>query len=142
MIACYLIPGKQEGKILICLDLLQSWVELGGARRGRAQLGFRSIFYQAQVLVGEQHMETCGNMQKTKLKDVCEALLMKVVTGKMSYNMHKNSTVGKFRKESHSRMRGWPGRVRVGLHRGDRHCIISLHTSCISRIHLGTEDSF
>lgn len=108
MIACYLIPGKQEGKILICLDLLQSWVELGGARRDSAQLGFRSIFYQAQVLVGEQHMETRGNVQKTKLKDVCEALLMKVVAGKMSYNMRKNSTVGKFKAQQDERM-AWAG---------------------------------
>lgn len=82
VIACYLIPRKEEGEILICLDLLQSWVELGGAGRGLAHLGFRSIFYQSQVLVGEDHMETCGNVQKTELEDVCEALLMKVVTGK------------------------------------------------------------
>lgn len=86
-LACYLIPGKEEGKILICLDLLQRWVELGGAGGGAGEggSGFRSVFYQALVLlVGEEHVETCGNVQKTELEDVCEALLMKVVTGKLS----------------------------------------------------------
>lgn len=34
--------------------------------------------------MGEEHVETCDNVQKTELEDVCEALLMKVVTGKLS----------------------------------------------------------
>ncbi|XP_052595875.1 cell surface glycoprotein CD200 receptor 5-like [Peromyscus californicus insignis] len=39
--------------------------------------GLRSIFYQAQVLVGEERVETWGTVKKTEREDVWEALLIK-----------------------------------------------------------------
>lgn len=90
MWAISLLPNPRKGRGEDTY-LFRPFAELGGTGQGQGAgpgeggPGFRSVFYQALVLlVGEEHVETCGNVQKTELEDVCEALLMKVVTGKLS----------------------------------------------------------